>query len=56
MLVIDRQILVLFPFISSYSAQELKYKPDRFLGWVFFRVVTAVLIAVFVFTILLIFR
>jgi len=40
-LMIDRQILVPFQWISSYSATELQKKPDRYSSFAILRVLIA---------------
>jgi len=44
LLIIDRQLLVFAPWLSSYSAQELLKRPKRKQDMMFFRSMTVVLI------------
>ncbi len=54
-LIIDRAILVPFPFITSYSAQELAKKPDRYSTYLVIRVGLALVIFLIILLIRLIF-
>lgn len=47
-IIVDRQILVFAPWVSSYEPLELSKQSDRFLMWMIIRVVVAFAITVLV--------
>lgn len=54
-LMIDRAILVPFPFVSSYSLREYMKGPDRFLSYTIMRVAFLALVVIVILIIKFIF-